>query len=104
MKAYMVGLNSNPDVGNEIVFARNYKEAKNKAHRLELVDTKESYIDVFIKRYPVMDDMELSGEKEKMKVLWRNGWWFHQSGYPQANDDVSDKDFYEWYDKMYEKK
>ncbi|WP_429976639.1 hypothetical protein [Enterococcus sp. AZ051] len=100
MKAYKVGLKSDPDVGNEIVWAKNSKEAMKQAQTLDLADTKESYIDVEVKRYSVIDDMENLSHREFTKAQWRDGWWFHQSGCP-FEDVSTDEEFYKWYDSIY---
>lgn len=100
MKAYIIGLTSNPDVGNAIVFAKNSRDAKILAYGLDLTDTRESFIDVTVYRAPNFDGMEKLSEREMMKVQWREGWWFHQDGCP-AEDESTDEDFYMWYDRVY---
>lgn len=100
MKAYLVGLDSNPDVGDAIVFAKNGRDAKVLAFGLDLTDTRESYIDVTVHRAPTFDGMEKLSERELMKNQWREGWWFHQSGCPFEGDST-DEDFYKWYDDTY---
>lgn len=100
MKAYIVGLKSNPDVGNGIVFAKNGKEARKKADGLDLTDTRESYIDVTVHRYAVFDDMENLSERDLMKEQWKQGWWCHQRDCPFF-ENQSDDVFYKWYDRVY---
>ncbi len=100
MKAYIVGLTSNPDVGNAIVFAKNSRDAKILAYGLDLTDTRESFIDVTVHRAPVFDEMEDLSEREIMKVQWREGWWFHQGDCP-LEAESTDEDFYIWYDRVY---
>lgn len=102
MKAYVVGLESNPDAGNEIVFAKNSKEAKKIAHTIELTDNKESYIDVYVKRNPTFDDMENLPQKVVDKVKWREGWRFFQEGCPNC-ETATDEEFYAWYDRVWRK-
>lgn len=102
MKAYIIGLESNPDVGNAIVFAKNGKEARKLADGLELTDTRENYIDVTVHRAPNFDGMENFTDRELMKVQWRHGWWFHQSGCP-TEAGTPDEEFYRWYDRTFKK-
>lgn len=102
VKAYIIGLESNPDVGNEIVFAKNGREARKMADGLDLTDGRESYIDVTVHRAPSFDDMENLTDRELMKIKWREGWWFHQSDCP-FEVGASDEDFYKWYDQVYSK-
>lgn len=101
MKAYLIGLNSNPDAGNEIVFAKNVKEAKKNAYNLSFTDEAENYIDIYVKRYPTFDDMENLSGKEFTRKKWREGWWFFQDGYPDW-DGSTDEDFDRWYKNTFE--
>lgn len=96
MKAYMLGLYSDDDQGNEIVFAKTAKEAKKYNRDLD----PDSYIDLFAKRAPEFDGMENMSIKELMKEQWREGWWFHQDGCP-SNDESDDEVFYKWYDETF---
>lgn len=100
MKAYVCGIRSNDDAGNEVVFAKNSKEAMKKAQLLEILDYKESYIDVYVKRASEFDGMEDLSDKELTKVKWRNGWWFEYIDYPDS-EEGTDEEFYEWYENNF---
>lgn len=97
MKAYLAGLYSDPDVGNDIVFAENSKEAMKLAQYLDCTDTKESYVDVYAKRAPEFDGMENASEKELNLKMWREGWYFFVGEYPEP-DEATDEEFYELWD------
>lgn len=96
MKAYSLGLYSNDDAGNEVVFAETAKEAKGKVLNLE----PDSFIDLYAHRAPEFDGMENYTHKELMKEKWRNNWWF-DIGTPPDREDETDAEFYEWYENMY---
>lgn len=105
MKAYVIGLDSDPDVGNEIVFAKNGKEARKIANTLDITDTAESYIDVTVHRAPAYDDTENLSAKEFMLKQWRDGWWFFfDDGVPSPPEEHTDEEFYKWHDEVYAKK
>ena len=97
MKAYIGGIHSNDDTGNIIVFAKTAKEAIKLVLQDQISADRESYIDVYAKRYSIFDDMENLSRKELMKEQWRDGWWFSQSNLPDESES-SDQDFYEWYE------
>ena len=97
MKAYIGGIRSDDDAGNIIVFARTAKEAVKLVLQDEISDGRESYIDVYAKRYSISDDMENLSREELMKEQWRDGWWFSQSDLPDKSES-SDQDFYDWYE------
>ncbi|KAF1295167.1 hypothetical protein BAU15_05290 [Enterococcus sp. JM4C] len=103
MKAYIIGLESDPDVGNEIVFAKNNKEARKQALGLDLTDTRENYIDVTVRRYSALDNMENSSHRDISLKQWQLGWYFFQDGCPSPPEEHTDEDFYEWYDRVYKK-
>lgn len=97
MKAYVLGLYSNSDAGNELVFAKDSKEAK----KLNMDLEPDSYIDLYANRAPHFDDMENYSHKEIMREQWREGWWFDIGTPPSADNNVPDEAFYDWYDKVY---
>ena len=101
MKAYIGGIHSSDDAGNIIVFAKNSKEAVKLVLQDDISDYRESYIDVYAKRYPAFDNMESLSHKEFMKEKWRAGWWFFQDGLPDESES-SDQNFYDWYNKTFE--
>ena len=100
MKAYIGGIHSNDDAGNIIVFAQTAKEAVKLVLQDDISDYRESYIDVYAKRYPALDDMENLSHMELMKEKWRAGWWFFDD-YPPEESESSDSQFYDWYDKTF---
>lgn len=98
MKAYSVGIKSNPDAGNEIIFAKNTKEARKKAQHTNLVgENGPDFIDVRVLREPAFDDMENVTEKEMLIKQWRTGWWFFR-GTPPDPETASDEEFLEWWE------
>lgn len=97
MKAYMAGIHSDPDVGNQIIFAKNSKEAMKKAQSLDITDYKESYIDVYANRAPEFDGMENATGLEIALEQWRNGWtWYDYQDQPDVETD-SEEAFINWY-------
>ena len=100
MKAYCGELRDDPDAGMEIVFANTVKEAKRMIWGRDFTSLAESYLDLIVRRYPAFDGMETLTPKELSKVQWRDGWWFHQSGYPDP-DEGTDEDFDKWYDETF---
>ncbi|WP_321388979.1 hypothetical protein [uncultured Enterococcus sp.] len=96
MKAYIVGVTSDPDSGEEIVFANTAKEARQKADCMDLTDYAESWIDIFAKRYPAFDDMENSSEDEIALKKFREGWnWFDRLNQPEE-ETTTDDEFFDW--------
>lgn len=71
MKAYVLGLYSNEDAGNELVFANTVKEAKDKNTQLD----PESYIDLYAHREKVFDDMENASEEVILEKMKAEGWY-----------------------------
>lgn len=102
MKAYCGQIRDDPDAGMEIIFANTVKEAKRRIWGSDFTSFAESYLDLEVRRYPKYDGMENLSAKELAKEQWRDGWWFHQSGYPDA-DEAPDEDFYKWYEDTYGK-
>ncbi|MEG0349563.1 hypothetical protein [Enterococcus sp.] len=100
MKAYIVNIENDADVGSEVIFAENTKEARKLAHKTEIAMNADNYIDVRTKRAPEFDGMENTTSKEMYKKMWQGGWWFHQSGCPSR--EASEKEFDDWYKKTYE--
>lgn len=103
MKAYLGGIRSYEDVGNIIVFAKNSKEALKFVRWDDISDYAESYIDIYAKRCPEFDDMEMLSAKEFMKEQWRRGWWFDIGKRPVPDcDEALDEEFYQWYAETFE--
>lgn len=98
MKAYILGIRDDPDQGNQIVFAGNATGAKKQLDGNQFMY--ESWIDIECLRAKSWDGKENLTPKELMKEQWREGWWFHQTDYPDP-DEGTDEQFYEWYDKTY---
>lgn len=99
MKAYAVRLESDPDKGNEIIFAKNTKSARSMAHATDLAGDADSFLDIRVKRAPEFDGMQNASQKEVMRVMWREGWWFHQSGAPF--EDEPEEQFNKWYERTF---
>ncbi|WP_048728755.1 hypothetical protein [Carnobacterium sp. 1290_CSPC] len=70
MKAYVLGLYSNEDAGNELVFANTVKEAKGKNTELD----PESYIDLYAHREKAFDGMENTPEEVILEKMKAEGW------------------------------
>lgn len=92
MKAYIVGVESDPDAGNEIVWAKNSKEARRTAQYMDISDSAESYIDVYVRREQEFDDMENASEKEIMLKKWHEGWQWDNISIPDP-DYATDEEF-----------
>lgn len=71
MKAYVLGLYSDEDAGNELVFANTVKEAKDK--NTELIP--ESYIDLYAHREKAFDGMENASEEDILEKMKAEGWY-----------------------------
>lgn len=99
MKAYVVGLTSNDDNGQEIVFANTSKEAVKKAMCMDITDLMESYIDVYARRSPAFDGMESASGADIMLKKFREGWtWYDLSGQPYE-EETTDEEFFQWLEK-----
>lgn len=102
MKAYCGEVKDDPDLGMEILFANTVREAKKQFIGSEVASQADSFLDLVVRRYPLFDGMEDLSPMELAKVQWREGWWFHQDGYPDC-DTATDEDFYKWYEETYGK-
>lgn len=101
MKAYMLSMKSDPDVGCEIVFANTAREAKKQAIGKDFYEMTGDWLDLRVNRYRQFDDMENSSKREMSKQQWRDGWWFFEYGCPPV-DESTDEDFYKWYDETFD--
>lgn len=97
MKAYYISIDDNPDAGGNLVFANNYREAKQPSNTGDLMY--ERWIDIRCRRMPHFDGMENLSERELDLAKWRNGWWCC-SNEPVFTDDeeTTDQDFLDWWD------
>lgn len=100
MKAYILEFRDDPEAGCEIVFANTSKEAKRQAVGMDFYEASGEWLELRVRRYKKFDDMEKSSKAELAKVQWREGWWFHEVGYPDV-EEATDEDFYEWYENTY---
>lgn len=100
MKAYVVGNKKKPDIGNEVIYAKNTKEARRVAHSTDIANESDYFIDVEVHRAYEFDDTENFSKKEFKKLQWEEGWWFKEPGAPDLWSS-SDEDFYKWYDKTF---
>lgn len=95
MKAYLVGVTSNSDSGQEIVFANTAKEARKIADGMDITDFAENWIDIYATRQPSFDDMENKPDEIALKKF-RDGWtWLDRSGCPNP-ETATDDEFFEW--------
>lgn len=99
MKAYYLSIRDNDDEGGEIVFANTAQEARKQVYGTDLQF--ESWIDVQAHRYKNWDGKENLPLIELRKEQWREGWWFHEGGAPDPDEDT-DEAFYDWYKKNFE--
>ncbi|MDN6745140.1 MAG: hypothetical protein L0L65_10045 [Tetragenococcus halophilus] len=97
MKAYVVGNKEEPEIGNEVIYAKNTKEARRVAHSTDIAEESE-FIDVEVHRAYEFDNTEDFSKKEFMKLQWEEGWWFEGAPDPWSS---SKEDFYKWYDKTF---
>lgn len=97
MKAYVVGNKEEPEIGNEVIYAKNTKEARRAAHSTDIAEESE-FIDVEVHRAYEFDNTEDFSKKEFMKLQWEEGWWFEGAPDPWSS---SEEDFYKWYDKTF---
>lgn len=100
MKAYLAGIRDDDDAGQELVFADTAQKARSKVWGTDFTAFAERYIDVYAHRAKKWDYLEGKDQRECYKEFWRDGWWFHQSGYPDS-DEATDEDFYKWYDETF---
>lgn len=99
MKAYVVGNKEEPEIGNEIIYAENTKEARRVAHSTDIANESDYFIDVEVHRAYEFDDTENFSKKEFIKLQWEEGWWFDE-GAPDPWSS-SEEDFYKWYGKTF---
>ncbi|NWN99273.1 hypothetical protein [Tetragenococcus halophilus] len=99
MKAYVVGNKEEPEIGNEVIYAKNTKEARRVAHSTDIAEESE-FIDVEVHRAYEFDNTEDFSKKEFMKLQWKEGWWFEEPGAPDPWSS-SEEVFYKWYDKTF---
>lgn len=99
MKAYFVWIENRYDAGNEIIFAKNTKEARNLAHTTQIAGDADRFIDVRVKRYPAFDDKENLNARDFIRLQLDEGWHFDQ-GYIDGN--CTDKEFDLWYERNFE--
>lgn len=97
-RAYLVSIRDDPDEGTELVFDLTAQKAR--AHIFGTDMQWERWIDVVAHRAERWDYLKDADQRERYKEFWRDGWWFHQSGYPDA-DEGTDEEFYKWYDETY---
>lgn len=106
MKAWIVeNINDFDYDWNEIVFARNYKEAKRLATYTNLCQRVSDFTNLRVKRYKDLDDMENLSEKELDFEKWKLGWQWTDYRNPYFDDNLSEdeniKIFEEWYSEYY---
>ena len=102
MKAYIVEIKNYEEVGNEIVFAQNTKEARKQAYYCDIAeDYAERYIDICVRRYPAFDNMEKLSECELLMQKWRYGWWFSDEWNCPDPDTTTNEEFLNWYKNNY---
>ncbi|XRJ96610.1 hypothetical protein ACPBEI_11470 [Latilactobacillus sakei] len=98
MKAYIAEVESSPDQGNIVIFAKTAKLAKKQALDSELEP--DNYIDLRVIRYSSFDDCEGLTDIQMTIKQWRDGWWFHAYSILPDPDKTTDKEFIEWLDNQ----
>lgn len=94
MKAYYLSIRDDDDQGGKIVFAKTAQEARKQVYGTDL--DFESWIDVQAHRYKKWDNKEDLSQLELAREQWREGWWFHAYGCPDA-DEGTDEEFDKWH-------
>lgn len=100
MKAYRLEMNDDPDAGCEIVFAKTAKEAKRQAIGMDFYEMSGEWLELRVRRDKTFDGMEGLTKAQLAKEQWRDGWWFHEDGYPDV-EEATDEEFYKWYDDTF---
>lgn len=85
MKAYSISVNSEPDYGQEIIWSKNTKEARESAWYTTMSENAESFIDLRVIRAPEFDDCENMNAEEFAWKQHQEGWIWYEI--PQLNDD-----------------
>ena len=106
MKAWIVESINDFDYNwNEIVFARNYKEAKQLAICTNLYQRVSDCASIKIERYKYLDNMENFSEKELDFEKWKLGWYWEDIQNPYYEEQLSEEEnrkiFEEWYSEYY---
>lgn len=97
MNAYIAGVKDDDDAGNELIFAKTAKEAKKIAWTTDLADNADSFIDIYVKRYPEFDGMENATKEELALKKWYEGFfWLDRTGMPDC-DTATDEEFLYWW-------
>lgn len=102
MKAYVLEMKDDSDAGCEIVFANTAKEAKKQAIGKDFYEMSGEWLELRVRRYKHFDGMEKLSNAELAKEQWREGWWFHESGYPDP-DETTDEQFIEWHNSKFDR-
>lgn len=100
MKAYFVWIENDDDAGNEIIFAKNTKEARSLAHTTQIAEEADRFIDVRVKRYPIFDDKENLTHKEFTRLKISEGWRFFEL--EDIDEDTTNEEFDLWYTRNFE--
>lgn len=86
MKAYNMTIPSNDDLGQEIIWAKNTKEARKKARLSNLyLENAESFSDLSVSRSPEFDDCE---NMNSIDFAWKQhceGWEWYE--FPKLNNE-----------------
>ena len=105
MKAWSVRNITDDDLGQEIIWADNVKEAKKKACQTDMMMEVFSYIDLRVHRAPEFDGMEGLSRKDFRKQQWINGWQFYDGTELPYFDDLKsyevDKTWDDWYQENF---
>lgn len=97
MKAWRLEITTDPDQGNLIVFANTRDEARSKTGDLMY----DRWVDISATRFKQLDDMEHLSQRDLDFILWKeHGWRWYELDSPYE-DEVSDEEFREWYDKAF---
>ncbi|KRL08012.1 hypothetical protein [Liquorilactobacillus hordei] len=92
MKAYSVEVISDPDYGQEIIWAENTKEARKKARCTEMAGNADGFLDLRVTRSSGFDDCENMNADDFAWKQHQEGWiWFE---IPQLNnEDLTKEEF-----------
>lgn len=99
MKAWRLEITTDPDQGNLIVFANTRDEARSLTGDLMY----DRWVDISATRFKQLDGMEKLSQREIDYILWReHGWRWFELDSPDE-EETTDEQFYEWYDKYFGK-
>lgn len=105
MKAYEVTNCKNDDLGTEIIFAENSRQARNQAwHSTQIGRESDNYTDLKVKRFPPADGYENKPRIELMTFLWHDHGWrfFDYPDMPDIERGATEEEFRAWFEHTFQ--